>query len=93
MLESDIQKKIIAYLNNLPNCYCFKVIKANKRGVPDICCCLQGKAVFFEVKRQGAKPTPLQAFSLHSIADSGGECFVVYSLDEVKAAIDKVAKK
>lgn len=90
MLEKDIQRKILAFLKSLQGCFAYKIITANIAGLPDIACVLQGKAVFFEVKREGCKPTPLQLHQHGRLRDSGAAVFVVYSVADVKNALNSL---
>lgn len=41
-------------------------------GAPDRACCISGKFVGIEVKREGAVPTPLQQFRMNEIRRAGG---------------------
>lgn len=43
-----------------------------KSGVPDIVCCLGGKFVGIEVKREGKAPTAIQNRTMEEISASGG---------------------
>lgn len=85
--ESRIQNQILRYLTSLPQCIAFKVILANQRGVPDILCCLNGRFIGFEVKRFGAKPTPIQHAQHQRIAAAGGVVYVVRSIDEIQTIL------
>lgn len=72
MLEKDIQRQIIKYLEQELNAYVVKTIATNKRGTPDILACVNGRFVAIEVKRPGCKPTPLQLLTLERIRERGG---------------------
>jgi len=54
-----------------------------RRGMPDLLVVFQGKAVFLEVKRPGAQPTPLQAHRLEELRAAGAVAEVVYGWDDV----------
>ena len=84
MLEQNAQKKILSYLNSLDNCWCCKVISANKNGVPDIVGVLEGRFFGLEVKLPGNQATPLQLYQIEHIQRAGGIAGVVYSVDDVK---------
>ena len=43
-----------------------------KAGVPDIVCCINGKFVSIEVKREGKEPTALQEARMKEIREAGG---------------------
>ncbi|WP_193210372.1 PDDEXK family nuclease [Aliarcobacter butzleri] len=51
MKESEIQKKIIQYLNKI-GAYTIKTISTNRNGCPDVICCLNGRFIALEVKVQ-----------------------------------------
>lgn len=56
--EKNLQAKILRDLESRA-IFNFKVITANKRGIPDIICCINGKFVAFEIKRlTGLKNSP-----------------------------------
>ena len=60
---------------------------ATKSGVSDILACDPlGRFWAFEVKT-GTKPSPLQLWNIDEIRKRNGQAHVVYSLDDVKAAI------
>ena len=82
MKESQIQKKILHYLKT-KGIYAFKIVTANRKGIPDIAVCYKGKYLALEVKRPGGKTTPLQDINLRQIRDSGGKAEVVTCLEEV----------
>lgn len=86
MSESSIQKRIIAYINTIG--YCVKIISANKSGVPDLICCIDGKFIALEIKRSyGGVTSALQEHHIKLIQDAGGIAYVVSSLYEVKEII------
>lgn len=87
--ESKIQAEILSWLNS-QELFCFKVIAANKRGIPDICCVIAGSPLFFEVKAANGKLHPLQEYQIGVIERAGGQAYVVRSLDEVKAIISEI---
>lgn len=41
-------------------------------GIPDICCCIGGRFVSIEVKREGKIPTPIQNLRMDKIRRAGG---------------------
>ncbi len=43
-----------------------------KSGVPDLICCLNGKFIGIEVKREGKGPTSRQTLRMQEISDAGG---------------------
>ena len=49
-LESELQSKIIQWCK-AQDILCWKIMKANEAGVPDLYMCHKGKSCWFEVKR------------------------------------------
>lgn len=72
-LESSITKSIIALAKSL-GWWTFKIAGGPMQtaGIPDLLCVKHGAAVFFEVKKPGKKPTPLQEQRMHEIRTIGG---------------------
>ena len=91
MLEKTIQASIIKWLRS-KGIYTVKIQSGyyGKAGVPDILVCYKGHFLGFEVKRLGNKATELQKNNIKQIISSGGQAFVVYSLEEVKKVINSV---
>lgn len=85
--EQQIQKKIITYLESLPNSYVIKVVTANHSGVPDIQACIQGRWLSVECKVPGEEPTPLQYHHLDQIQKAGGLATWATSVEQVKQFI------
>lgn len=88
-MEQDIQSKIIGYLNS-QGFYTIKVVRASKRGVPDICSCVHGLFVVFEVKDKNGLVAPLQQANIDKVIKSKGFAYSVRSLSEVKSIINKL---
>ena len=91
-LERTIVKKIMKYLDSLPNCKCQKTHggQFGKAGTPDITGCIDGRRFDFEVKRPGGKVSPLQWKELREWEAAGGVTGVVYSVDDVKNILQKL---
>ena len=70
--EKDDIKKFLATLGE--DCWCFMPYMRGmgKNGVPDIVGCYKGRFFSIEVKREGAKPTPIQTRRMKEITDAGG---------------------
>jgi len=83
MLESKIQSNILKKLKDL-GVYAHKNITTNKKGIPDIIACYNGKYLAIEVKKPGGKPTELQVWNLEEIRKSGGVAILAYSWAEVE---------
>jgi hypothetical protein len=90
MKESDIQRRILDYINSLEKGKAYKVLSANERGCPDILACYKGMFLALEVKQENGKPSAIQKAQLEKIKWSGGYSGVVYSLDEVKQLISVI---
>lgn len=43
-----LHKQITKFLNSLDNCYCFKVVMADRQGLPPIVCIYNGSAFFIQ---------------------------------------------
>lgn len=92
MQEKVLVRKILQYLNSLPNCFAWKSWGGmySVAGIPDVICCYFGYFIAFEVKVGKNKPTKLQEKTIDQIKNAGGKAYVVYSLDEVKKIMNEV---
>jgi Holliday junction resolvase len=84
MKESLLQKKILAHLDSIGG-FTVKTIQSNKRGIPDIVACINGRFYAIEVKAAGklSTLTPIQKYQLRKITEAGGIAFPADSLDTV----------
>lgn len=83
--ERTLQNKVLRLLESLENCYVFKVVQANRAGVPDVIACLNGEFFAFELKRDyKEKTSKVQNFHLAKIEKAGGKAFVIRDLGELK---------
>ena len=87
MTEQQLQRKITQWLKS-KEIYHFKVISANKKGVPDVIACVDGLFVAIEVKLPSGRVSELQDYNIEQITGSGGLAFVARSLDYVKNKIE-----
>jgi len=92
MSEAQIQKKIIEYLNR-KGAYTLKTITTNRKGCPDVICCLNGLFVALEVKAQKGRVSQLQEYHIKEINKSGGVAAIVRSLEEVKQLLKEYIKE
>lgn len=90
--ESTIVRRIMKWLKNQPDCFCWKEHGGmyGTAGIPDIICCINGRFVAFEVKNAVGKTTVLQEMDIKSIQNAGGIAAVVRSLDEVQTVVAAV---
>jgi len=82
--ESKLQKQILDWLNGIPFCVAWKIIRANEAGVPDILGCWHSKFFSVEVKVGNNDTTKLQDYQLSRVIGSDGTAIIAYSLDDVK---------
>ena len=82
-LESKIQRKILNYLNTIPNLYVVRVMTANIRGVPDLLICYKGHFIALEVKSDIGTVTKIQQYNMSQIETAGGKAAVVRSVGDV----------
>lgn len=88
--ERVLQNKVLRFLESLEDCYVFKVVQANRAGVPDVIACLKGQFFAFELKRDyKEKTTKIQNFHLAKIGKAGGKAFVIHDLGELKNILAK----
>lgn len=91
MLERDIVRKIMNYLKERGDCFCFKEHggQYGTAGIPDIICCCNGRFYGFEVKTEKGKPTKLQEVIIRKINEAGGKAGVVRSVEDVEKMIEE----
>ena len=53
-------------------------------GAPDRCCCIAGRFVGIEIKREGAIPTPVQKLRMDTIRRAGGIALWGDSIEMIK---------
>lgn len=95
ILESKVQRDSIKWLRAQPEVYVYRAMgnAMAAKGTPDILCCIAGRFVAIEFKREhdGAYGvTEPQRIRLRQIERAGGYGFVLTSLLEVQYAYDKV---
>jgi hypothetical protein len=89
MSERAIVASILRTLNAIQGC---RAVKSHgsvyaRRGEPDIRGSIHGRAFFLEVKRPGAKPTPIQESELAAWRRAGAAAEVVHSIAEALAVL------
>lgn len=100
--EKSLQAKIIKDLESR-DIFNFKVITANKRGVPDIVCCINGRFVALEIKRltglknsiryRHSQVAEIQKVKNAEISKSGGLAFFVDSFESYLLILKSLAVK
>lgn len=84
-LEKKLQSLILADLESIKHCECFKIMRTNKRFVPDIFFTTpKTKGVFVEVKSLEKYPNPGQAAMIQSLNQNGTYSFSVNTFDQWK---------
>jgi len=104
MLEKEIQKVIIEYLQYLENrslLYFFRsgagavrldsgrYFKTGKSGCPDITICVKGKFIGLEVKTDKGVQSVSQLKAQRQIERVGGFYYIVRSVDDVQSIINQ----
>lgn len=96
MKEKEFQRKVIKYLNSLPNTWFFKVWGGGyqKAGIPDLICCMSGIFVAIELKADDGKPTALQKFNINKINAAGGIGIILYpnNFEDFRNKVEEVKK-
>jgi predicted type IV restriction endonuclease len=96
--EGKITKQIIDYLKMLralrKDIWWIKLHGGpmQEAGVPDLLVILDGAHFFFEIKKPGAKATPLQQIQMDRINLAGGKALVVHSAGEVKLTLTEIPR-
>lgn len=90
MLESKIQKDILAFLKR-NRVYHFRFqAQSNLNGLPDIICLYKGFFLGLELKKENGKPTELQLKKINSINENGGIGRIIRSVEEVSALLKEI---
>ena len=87
--ESLLEEKTRDYFKNEPGVCMFKIHghEFQAAGLPDFMGSVSGVFTGIELKIFPNFVTPLQKYQLKRIERAGGQCFVCYSLDEVKRVV------
>ena len=90
MNERDITRAIMDYLL-LKGAWVFKVHGhlGQKKGVPDILACLQGRFIAIEVKRPGGKLSEYQEREIAAIERAGGRTIVARDVSDVMDLLEE----
>lgn len=80
--ETTFKKRVAADLDKLPNCWYEKIQQVALRGTPDFLCCINGKFVALELKKDDkSKLSKLQHYKLDAICKAGGCAWTVIPAD------------
>lgn len=87
ILESRLQAKCIAYLEQNLKWVVIKISAATKAGEPDLICCdKKGYFWAFEIKAGTAGiVSKLQEYKIERIRKNNGKAYVIYSFDDLVA--------
>lgn len=81
--ETQLQEKVISYLNGR-QVFNFRYQAAsNQFGMPDIVCIYKGFFVGLELKTDDGKATELQLRMLNAIKNAGGYADIIRSIPEI----------
>lgn len=80
----SLQSKVLRFLERQPDTWVIKVEVANKRGCPDILCCVKGQFYGIEIKEGKQYVSSIQAEQLKRIQAAGGKTMVIRSIEEIK---------
>lgn len=90
MLESKIQKDILAFLKR-NRVYHFRFqAQSNLNGLPDVICLYKGFFLGLELKKKNGKPTDLQLKKIKSINENGGIGRIIRSVEEVETLLKEI---
>lgn len=81
--ETELQEKVISYLNGR-EIFNFRYQAAsNQFGMPDVICIYKGFFVGLELKTDDGKPTELQLRMLNAIKNAGGYASIIRSITDI----------
>jgi hypothetical protein len=81
--ETELQEKVISYLNGR-RIFNFRYQAANNQyGMPDIICIYRGYFVGLELKTDDGKPTELQLRMLNAIKEAGGYADIIRAIPDI----------
>lgn len=90
VLESKIQRDVIAFLKR-KRVYHFRFqAQSNLFGLPDIICLYKGFFLGLELKQEKGKPTELQLRKIKTINENGGIGRIIKSVEEVECLLNDI---
>jgi hypothetical protein len=81
--ETDLQNKVLNYLNGRQVFNFRYQAQANQYGMPDIIAIYKGYFIGLELKTDDGKPTELQLRMLNAIKNAGGYADIIRSVTDV----------
>ena len=83
MKESQFQEQVIKYLKTLPKTWHVKIWGGGfmRAGIPDIICCINGKFIALELKRENGVASELQKRNVRLINEANGIALILYPKD------------
>jgi Holliday junction resolvase len=88
VLESNIQRKIVAYLKQLGYC-AFKVDSSSTVGLCDLVAISpDGVVLFLEIKTATGRLSKMQEHVIKKLRTNNANCYVVRSVAEVKTILE-----
>lgn len=91
MDEKKLQTKLQEILK-AKGAYVFKVMTANRNGVPDLIACYKGRFIGIEVKGPNGRPSALQLANIGMIREAGGLAGVVYEISQLTNLMNEIDK-
>ena len=86
MTEAQLERGVVKLCREY-DLLTYKFVSPSHRGVPDRIILCRGRAMFFELKRPGQKPTKLQEFELKRLRESGCPAYWVDNLEVARTLI------
>lgn len=83
MRESEIQSKIIKYLESV-GWLVVKIIQTNKNGWPDLQAHKNGTTIFIEVKSETGKVSELQKYRMKKLQEQGFKTIIATSIKDIQ---------
>jgi len=91
--EASLNAQVAKYICGLPNAYARKRRAGpGQRGEPDVTGCIAGRRIEIEGKIWPNKPTAKQRQCMDRWEAAGALVFVYYSLEDMKAKLEKLIK-
>lgn len=91
--EAKFQRQVVNYLTK-QGIYFIKTVLCNRRGIPDLIMCINGKFIAIELKSpmRKAKATPLQIHEINRIQKAGGLAFVINDMLELQSIVHQARR-